>query len=76
MTSSPSLIHLPKRWRRSASFSGCISDRQWSDLLSVLKVQANALDYDYLRHWAAEIGVDDLLLRAFDDAGVTPTSAK
>jgi hypothetical protein len=61
------------RWFRKG---GGISDRQWSDLLSVLKVQANALDYDYLRHWAAEIGVDDLLLRAFDDAGVTPTSAK
>ena len=55
---------------------GGISDRQWSDLLSVLKVQANALDYDYLRHWAAELGVDDLLIRAFDDAGVPSTSAK
>ncbi len=61
------------RWFRKG---GGISDRQWSDLLSVLKVQATALDYDYLKHWAAEIGVDDLLLRALDDAGVTPTSAK
>jgi hypothetical protein len=55
---------------------GGISERQWNDLLSVLKVQANTLDYDYLRHWAAELGIADLLLRAFDDAGIIPTSAK
>jgi hypothetical protein len=61
------------RWFRKG---GGISDRQWSDLLSVLKVQANALDYDYLRYWTAELGVADLLLRAFDDAGISPTSAK
>jgi hypothetical protein len=61
------------RWFRKG---GGISDRQWSDLLSVLKVQANALDFDYLRHWAVELGVDDLLIRAFDDAGVPSTSAK
>jgi len=61
------------RWFRKG---GGVSDRQWNDLLSVLKVQANALDYDYLRHWATELTVDDLLLRAFDDAGITPTSAK
>jgi len=61
------------RWFRKG---GSVSDRQWTDLLSVLKVQANALDYDYLRQWAAELGVADLLLSAFDDAGVPPTSAK
>jgi hypothetical protein len=34
------------------------------------------LDYDYLRHWAAELELADLPLRVFDDAGITPTSAK
>ena len=61
------------RWFRKG---GGISDSQWNDLLSVLKVHAHTLDYDYLRHWAAELGVDDLLIRAFDDAGVPSTSAK
>ncbi len=61
------------RWFRKG---GSVSDRQWNDLLSVLKVQVNALDYDYLRYWAAELGVDDLLIRAFNDAGVPSTSAK
>lgn len=49
---------------------GGVSERQWNDLLAVLKIQANALDYDYLKRWAAELGIVDLLLRSFDDAGV------
>ncbi len=47
---------------------GGISDRQWDDILSVLKVQAKALDYDYLRTWAAELNVSDLLDQAIIDA--------
>jgi hypothetical protein len=50
---------------------GCVSDRQWRDLLSVLKVQAGALDRAYLAHWAAELRVADLLQRAVDEAGLT-----
>lgn len=61
------------RWFRKG---GEISDRQWNDLLSVLKVQANTLDFDYLGHWAAELGLTDLLVKAFDDAGITLTSAR
>ncbi|MCU0784483.1 MAG: hypothetical protein MUF81_10660 [Verrucomicrobia bacterium] len=49
---------------------GEVSDRQWRDLLGVLKVQAGALDTDYLRHWAGELEVADLLHRAFDEAGL------
>ncbi|MSU57967.1 MAG: hypothetical protein EXS35_07265 [Pedosphaera sp.] len=49
---------------------GEISDRQWRDLLGVLKVQAGALDRDYLEHWAGELGVKDLLLRARQEAGL------
>lgn len=50
---------------------GCVSDRQWRDLLGVLKVQGSALDRSYLAHWAGELGVADLLQRALDDAGLT-----
>ena len=61
----------------ASAIHGVPRSTQDVDFVAELKVQANALDYDYLRHWAAEIGVDDLLLRAFDDAGIiTPTSAK
>lgn len=45
-----------------------ISERQWVDVLSVLKVQENALDRAYLAKWAAELGVADLLERAWAEA--------
>lgn len=48
---------------------GEVSDRQWRDLLGVLKVQANALDEEYMKHWADQLGVKDLLLRALNQAG-------
>jgi hypothetical protein len=43
---------------------GEVSERQWRDVLGVLKVQAGALDLEYLRRWARELGVDGLLERA------------
>jgi len=47
---------------------GEVSDRQWRDILGVLKVQANALDREYLDHWARKLGVTDLLRRALEEA--------
>jgi len=47
---------------------GEVSDRQWRDLLGVLKVQADALDGAYLEYWAKELGVADLLRRALREA--------
>lgn len=40
------------------------SDRQIADAATVLTVGAGALDHEYLDHWAAELGVSDLLERA------------
>jgi hypothetical protein len=47
---------------------GRISDRQWSDVLGVLKAQAGRLDREFLVRWAEELGVRDLLDRAFAEA--------
>ena len=52
-------------WSRAG---GEVSERQWSDVIGVLKVQAKQLDRDYLAHWAAELELDDLLERAFAEA--------
>jgi hypothetical protein len=49
---------------------GEVSDRQWNDILGVLKVRGTALDMQYLRRWAAVLDVADLLERALDDAGL------
>jgi hypothetical protein len=43
---------------------GEVSERQWSDVLGVMRVQGTALDLEYLRATAHELGVDDLLDRA------------
>ncbi len=52
----------------SYCMGGEIFERQWRDVLGVLKVQAGALDLDYLRRMALEIKVDDLLERALNEA--------
>ena len=47
-----------------------VSERQWLDVVGVMKVQGAALDLEYLRRWAAELGVDDLLETALHEAGI------
>jgi hypothetical protein len=55
------------QWYREG---GCVSDRQWNDVLGVLKVQGAALDRAYLEEWARELHLPDLLHRALEDAGL------
>lgn len=46
-----------------------ISDRQWKDILGVFKAQQGRLDLDFMKKWAAELGVADLFERASREAG-------
>lgn len=48
---------------------GETSERQWNDILGVIKVQGRALDLSYLNEWAERSGIEDLLARAFADSG-------
>jgi hypothetical protein len=71
LVSNPETTVLQKLWwfRRGNE----VSDRQWRDVLGVLKVKADLLDYDYLKCWAAKLAISDLLEKAFDDAGIDPS---
>lgn len=45
---------------------GEISDRQWQDVLNVLKIQGERISRPYLQHWAKQLKVYDLLERALE----------
>lgn len=47
---------------------GEVSDRQWQDILSVLKIQGERIDRTYLQHWAEQLMVSNLLQRALEQA--------
>jgi hypothetical protein len=49
---------------------GGVSERQWNDILGVIKVQSKALDLDYLKEWAKRSGIEDLLAQVFADSGM------
>jgi hypothetical protein len=49
-----------------------ISERQWSDILGVLKTQGEKLDRTYLARWAEDLQVADLLEKALEEARQSP----
>jgi hypothetical protein len=66
--SSPEDVILNKLdWYRQG---GCVSDRQWNDIMGVLKVQGSALDMEYLFRWAEQLTLSDLLQRSLRDSGL------
>lgn len=62
---SPEDIILAKLdWYR---MGGEVSERQWRDILGVLKIRAGELDMAYLQKWASELKVLDLLERVLKE---------
>lgn len=52
------------RWFRAGQET---SSNQWSDVVGVLGIARDTLDVDYLRRWAKELDVNDLLEKALDE---------
>ena len=46
-----------------------VSERQWRDVIGVIKVSGDELDMEYLRSWAAKKNLWSLLEKAFAEAG-------
>ncbi len=66
--SSPEDIIIAKlQWFKQG---GGVSERQWLDVLGVLKVQGENLDVGYLATWAKKLGLFDLLAKAMHESGV------
>lgn len=52
------------------SLSNETSERQWLDILGVIKVQKDNLDKKYLKHWAEQLNLLELLQKAFNQSDV------
>lgn len=65
VVSAEDIVLLKLRWYRQG---GCSSERQWEDILSVLEVQTDKLDFEYLKKWSAILGVNELLEKAVSEA--------
>jgi hypothetical protein len=49
---------------------GGVSERQWRDVLGVIKTQGDRLDRDYLTRGAAQLNESELLERALHESGL------
>ena len=65
VTSPEDIILSKLEWYR---MGGEASDRQWRDILGVVKTKSGQLDLAYLRRLAKELAVQDLLERALQEA--------
>ena len=55
------------RWYR---LTGERSDKQWGDILGVLRQQRARLDRDYLLEWGDRLELSQQLVKALDEAGI------
>lgn len=61
LTTAEDIVLRKLEWFR---LGGELSERQWLDVLGVLRVQQPTIDLVYMRRWAGVLGVADLLERA------------
>jgi hypothetical protein len=46
----------------------CLAAQQWSDISNVIRIQGERLDIEYLRNWASELQLSDLLEQALEES--------
>lgn len=67
ISSAEDVVLAKLEWYRKG---GEVSERQWGDVLGVLRVTGSAIDLRYLRWSGSELGVSDLVDRALEEAGL------
>jgi hypothetical protein len=67
VVSPEDIILLKLKWYKQSDF---VSDRQWTDVLGVLSVQKNNLDFEYLKNWAKKLELNELLQKVISDSGL------
>ncbi len=65
LTTAEDIVLHKLEWYRAG---GGVSERQWTDVLGVLRIQGSLIDADYMRRWAHLLGLGDLLERALAEA--------
>lgn len=55
-------------WFKMTDFQ---SQKQWRDILGVIKLQRDRLDWDYLGLWSQKLEVKDSLLKAMSESGLS-----
>ncbi|TVQ05354.1 MAG: hypothetical protein EA368_19505 [Leptolyngbya sp. DLM2.Bin27] len=65
LASPEDLVVNKLRWGRQSQ-----SEKQWRDVLGVLKAQQGDLDYEYMHRWAAEFDLAEALEQVTLEAGV------
>ena len=66
--SSPEDIIIAKlQWYKIGGF---VSERQWLDVIGVIKVQGDLLEKKYLKSWSQKLGLSSLMQKAFDEGDI------
>lgn len=64
IVSAEDIILLKLRWYRDGQ---CSSQRQWDDVLGILAVQGEKLNFSYMKKWSAILEIDNLLENAISE---------
>ncbi|HHP7230673.1 MAG TPA: hypothetical protein ACFCUY_07425 [Xenococcaceae cyanobacterium] len=65
LASAEDLILSKLAWSRKSK-----SDKQWRDILGILKTQRAKLDFSYLDYWSQRLNVSDPLIKAKRESGI------
>lgn len=68
ISSAEDIVLAKLEWYREG---GETSERQWRDIIGVLRLQGNQINLDDLRYWAKNLNVENLLERALKEVGIT-----